>query len=76
MGGDRPDDIWTDLCVRDAELIVAVTGGRPAREWLSRAEALRGCELIVVGTSLAAGVMATLAATVWNAWVLLIEILR
>jgi NTE family protein len=40
---------WTRTCLHDADLVIAVTSGRPEREWLERADALHGCELLVLG---------------------------
>jgi NTE family protein len=42
-------DAWTDFCLREADLTLAVTTGRPDRAWLARPELLRGCDLLVVG---------------------------
>lgn len=47
--GTDPDDAWTDLCVREADLVLALTTGSPERKWMSRATTLHGCELLVVG---------------------------
>jgi NTE family protein len=46
-GASLPGDVWTDFCVREAELVLAVSAGAPAAEWLAQPEALRGCELLV-----------------------------
>jgi NTE family protein len=48
-GGNNPADRWTELCVREADLVVAVTTGAPDIEWLRRVPALQGCELLVLG---------------------------
>jgi predicted acylesterase/phospholipase RssA/CRP-like cAMP-binding protein len=45
----RPGDPWTDFCLRESDLVVAVTGGAPERAWLERPQPLFGCELIVTG---------------------------
>jgi predicted acylesterase/phospholipase RssA/CRP-like cAMP-binding protein len=45
-GGDAD---WTELALREADLVVALTTGVPDAEWLARDRALRGCELIVLG---------------------------
>jgi NTE family protein len=45
---ERPDDDWTALAMREADLIVALTAGSPSREWLAEAASLRGCELLVL----------------------------
>lgn len=42
-------DPWTDFCLREADVTLAITTGRPDRAWLERAELLRGCHLLVVG---------------------------
>ena len=54
-GTTAPDEEWTELCVREAELVVGVTSGTPDRAWLARAAALRGCELLVLGPGAADG---------------------
>jgi len=56
-GGDDPVDDWTDLCVREADLVLAVTTGSPDPRWLARASALRGCELLVLGPSVSDAVL-------------------
>jgi predicted acylesterase/phospholipase RssA/CRP-like cAMP-binding protein len=50
-GGNDPADQWAELCVREADLVVAVTTGVPDTEWLRRATALQGCELLILGPS-------------------------
>jgi predicted acylesterase/phospholipase RssA/CRP-like cAMP-binding protein len=50
-GGNDPADRWAELCVREADLVVAVTTGAPDAEWLREAAALRGCELLILGPS-------------------------
>jgi NTE family protein len=42
-------DAWTDFCLREADVTLAITGGRPDRAWLARPALLRGCDLLVVG---------------------------
>lgn len=49
--GDRPDDRWTDTCLAEADRVIAVSRGRPASEWIARAPMLRGCELLILGSS-------------------------
>ncbi len=51
LGGNDPADQWAELCVREADLVVAVTTGVPDAEWLRRASALQGCELLILGPS-------------------------
>ena len=43
------DADWIDLCLREADLVVAVSTGRPEANWLARPLPLHGCELIVCG---------------------------
>ncbi len=50
-GGNDPANQWAELCLREADLVVAVTTGVPDAEWLRRATALQGCELLVLGPS-------------------------
>jgi NTE family protein len=47
--GSDPTADWTALGVREAHLVLAVTSGTPDRQWLRRATALQGCELLVLG---------------------------
>jgi predicted acylesterase/phospholipase RssA/CRP-like cAMP-binding protein len=54
-GGKDPGDEWTELCVREAELVVAVSAAVPDSAWLARAPALRGCELLLGGPAASAG---------------------
>jgi NTE family protein len=55
--GAKPEEDWTDLCVREADLVVAITAGTPDAAWLARAAALQGCELLVLGPRVADGVL-------------------
>ena len=48
-GGADPEEAWSRTCLRESDLVIAVTAGRPDRRWLAQATALRGCELIVLG---------------------------
>jgi NTE family protein len=48
-GGTAPRDAWTALCVRESDLVVAVTTGVPDATWMEQAAALQGCELLVFG---------------------------
>ena len=59
-GGNDPTEPWAELCVREADLVVAVTTGIPAAEWLRRAAALEGCELLILGPSVADSTLAEL----------------
>ncbi len=52
-----PGDDWTDLCVREADLVLALTSGVPDSSWLKAADALRGCELLVTGPRVSAAVL-------------------
>jgi predicted acylesterase/phospholipase RssA/CRP-like cAMP-binding protein len=60
-GASSPGDEWTDLCVREADLVVAVTSGRPDPAWLAHATSLRGCELLVLGPGISGDALAALA---------------
>ena len=42
-------EAWTDLCLREADVVVAFTSGRPDRDWMPHAPALHDCELLVAG---------------------------
>lgn len=44
----RPGEEWTDLCVREADSVFALSRGAPGREWLDHPDALAGCELVVL----------------------------
>lgn len=57
----EPGDPWTDFCLGEAELVVAVTSGSPARGWLERPAALLGCELLVTAATAGAAVIEALA---------------
>ena len=48
-GASDPEDSWTDICLREADLVVAVGNGPPAPTWTRRATSLGGCELLIVG---------------------------
>ncbi len=52
-GTSDPDDAWTELCVREADLVLALSSGVPEQSWLERAAALQGSELLVLGPSIA-----------------------
>lgn len=43
------EDDWTELCVTEAHLVVAVTRGGIAPRWRANAAALHGCELLATG---------------------------
>ncbi len=43
------DEAWTKLCLREADLIVALTSGEPDGGWRVHSAALQGCELLVAG---------------------------
>lgn len=45
-----PGGEWTDFCVREADAVLALSEGSPSRAWTDRPEALRGCELVVLGS--------------------------
>ena len=56
-GGTAPEEQWTDLCVREADLAVAVSTGSPNRAWRDHSTALRGCELFVLAPAVSAGLI-------------------
>jgi NTE family protein len=47
----EPQDAWTELCVREADLILALTSGAPDASWRTDVASLRGCELVVLGAA-------------------------
>ncbi len=53
---DDVDD-WTELCLAEADVVVAVTTGNPSPAWLRLHQSLTGCELLVFGPRLANGVL-------------------
>jgi len=55
-----PDRRWTQLCVAEAHLVVAVSSGSPSRPWWEHATALQGCELLVFAPAIAEGVLEAL----------------
>ena len=60
VAGAAPDTEWTELCVREADLVVAVTAGTPEPAWMKRATALLGCELLVLGPAVTDEVLSAL----------------
>jgi predicted acylesterase/phospholipase RssA len=56
-GGAAPGDPWTELCLREADLVIATTSGAPEPAWRERATALHGCELLVLGPAVARAVL-------------------
>jgi len=50
-GGNDLADEWAELCVGEADLVVAVTTGVPDAGWLRKPTTLHGCELLVLGPS-------------------------
>ncbi len=55
-----PDGEWTELCVREAHLVVAVSTGAIAAAWRERATALQGCELLILGRAVSDDVLEAL----------------
>jgi NTE family protein len=45
-------DPWTSFCLREADVIIAVTTGSPSSAWLQRSTVLQDCELILVDCAL------------------------
>lgn len=60
-GSTAPDDEWTQLCLGEADLVVALCTGRLARAWSVHAPALLGCELMVFGPGVTSDVLTALA---------------
>jgi predicted acylesterase/phospholipase RssA len=56
-GGIAPGEEWTELCVGEADLVVAVSTGTVDAAWRERATALLGCELLVFGSVVADSVL-------------------
>jgi predicted acylesterase/phospholipase RssA len=54
VAGDAGED-WTELCLREADIVVAFTSGEPDPEWSPHAPALADCELLVDGGGRAPG---------------------
>lgn len=55
LTGTEPQ--WRELCLAEAELIVAVTCGVPDARWLAETRTLHGCELLVAGRSVGDAVL-------------------
>jgi NTE family protein len=51
------DSQWTELCVAEAHLVVAVSSGAPSPAWRQRSTALQGCELLVLAPAIADGLL-------------------
>jgi predicted acylesterase/phospholipase RssA len=54
-------DPWTSFCLKEADVIIAVTTGSASPAWLRRSAVLHDCELIVVDAPLSANLHAALA---------------
>jgi NTE family protein len=50
----RPTDPWTEFCLHEADLVLAVTCGGHSPAWSHHMPTLRGCELLVLGGSVEA----------------------
>lgn len=46
------DDPWNEFCLREADLVVALTSGRLEAGWAQQPNGLRGCELLGTGPGL------------------------
>jgi NTE family protein len=57
IAAGQPREAWTRLCLSEADVVLAVSTGRPDPAWLSQASALRGCELLVTGTAVDEGTL-------------------
>jgi predicted acylesterase/phospholipase RssA/CRP-like cAMP-binding protein len=55
--GHLADDPWTDFCLREADLVIAIASAEPDSAWLERASDLNGCELLAVGNLLPRAVL-------------------
>ncbi|MFZ0040517.1 MAG: patatin-like phospholipase family protein [Solirubrobacteraceae bacterium] len=53
-------DAWTRLCVAECDVVVALTTGKPDPVWTAEMTGLRDCELLVLGSGVDAGTLATL----------------
>ncbi len=60
--GAGGEETWTDFCLRESDLVIAVTAGAPDPAWLRRHATLRGCELLVLGRELPAEALRMIAA--------------
>jgi NTE family protein len=47
----HPREEWTKLCLSEADVVLAVSTGRPDPAWMMQVSALRGCELLAVGAA-------------------------
>lgn len=56
--GCGSSDPWTRFCVREADVVIAVTTGSPSADWLQNSKMLEGCELIVLDAPLSAELLA------------------
>ena len=54
---DAPPAEWTELCIREADLVVAVCTSALTEGWRQRTPAIRGCELLIFGSSVAGGLI-------------------
>ncbi|MBK8295423.1 MAG: patatin-like phospholipase family protein [Solirubrobacterales bacterium] len=46
------EDPWNEFCLREADLVVALTSGHPAAGWIQRPNSLQGCCLLGMGSGL------------------------
>jgi len=53
----HPQEEWTRLCLSEADVVLAVSTGRPDPAWMMQVTALRGCELLAVGAAVDAGTL-------------------
>ena len=51
-GCDAVGDPWTSFCLREADIVIAVTTGSATPDWLQQRKILEGCELIVLDAPL------------------------
>jgi predicted acylesterase/phospholipase RssA/CRP-like cAMP-binding protein len=57
-----PADPWTQMCLAEADRVLALTRGRPRSEWLQRPGMLHGCELLTMGASVNASLSRVIGA--------------
>lgn len=56
----HPQEEWTRLCLSEADLVLAVSTGRPDPVWMMQVSALRGCELLAIGAPVDEGTLQVL----------------
>ncbi|MFZ0042729.1 MAG: patatin-like phospholipase family protein [Solirubrobacteraceae bacterium] len=59
-GSPDPDDKWTNFCISEADVVLALTRGDPHPAWLRNAAKLRGCELLAFDSPVSEQLLAAL----------------